>query len=390
MKTLCVIFGGISPENEVSIITALQAMRTAEQTFHVIAVYVDQNGIWYTGNELKNISFYKNIEEGKAGLAEVTLRNRDSKHYLVSRPGLFSQKIRFDYLLPCFHGGLGEGGYIQSICEFYNIPLLSSGTTGAAIGMDKVLMKHSFQAAGLKQANYSWITRQAWQNKKESVLADIKRHHKLPLFVKPSRGGSSIGTVKVSTHAKLHQALDLAASLDSRIVIEDGIENAREINVSILGNAGDNLMASVCEEVVHEPGKDFLDFTEKYLASGKSQGMASTKRIIPAKIDQKLALKIAELGKQIFNLLDCSGLVRIDFLVKGEDIYVIEINTIPGSLSFYLWEKSGLSYQELIIKLASLAQEKSNENRRTIKEFPSKILSNFESAPGAKNKLRNS
>jgi len=207
-------------------------------------------------------------------------------------------------------------------------------------------------------------------------VKEIETHLKYPIFVKPSRGGSSIGTTCAKTKVELIRAIDLAAAMDSRIVVEEGIVSAREINISVMGNAGHALECSVCEEVFHE-GSEFLDFKDKYLASGKNEGMAATDRVIPAKINESIVKKIQDTGKLIFNLLDCSGLVRLDFLVKGQDVYCIEINTIPGSLSFYLWDKSGYPYPKLLDYLIKLALTKHEDVKKNQTDFASPILTNI-------------
>lgn len=372
---VAVFFGGKSPEHEVSIITAVQAMKSMPDKFETIPVYVTQDGDIYTGENLKSISNYSNLEELKNNSQKVSLPNSPSNISLSpSSQSLFKKpSIAFDVIFPCFHGGVGEGGWIQGLAEYYRVPLVGTGLTGAALGMDKVAMKNVFDGASIKQTPYIWFYREEWLKKQTELLKQIASTLKYPLFVKPSRGGSSIGTTCAKTEKELKHAIDLALAMDPRIVVEQGITNAREINVSIMGNAGSELESSVCEEVFHE-GSEFLEFKDKYLSSGKTEGMAATDRTIPAKIDTKTSKRIQAIGKQIFNLFDCSGLVRIDFMLKGDDIYCIELNSIPGSLSFYLWDKSNYSYPKLLEHLIELAQIKKRETDKNITEFASPIL----------------
>lgn len=375
---VAIIYGGKSPEHEVSIITAVQAMANMPIEYETIPVYASKRGELYSGDMLKSIESYQNMPLLEKMVERVALPSSPSSMSLTpTAQSIFKKSSKpFDVIFPCFHGGVGEGGWIQGLAEFYGIPLVGTGLTGAAIGMDKVAMKASFDGADIKQAPYIWFYRNDWYAKEATFVKEIEAHLKYPIFVKPSRGGSSIGTTCAKTKVELIRAIDLAAAMDTRIVVEEGITGAREINISIMGNAGHDLECSVCEEVFHE-GSEFLDFKDKYLSGGKSEGMASTDRMIPAKIDKPTSDKIQEIGKLIFNLFDCSGLVRLDFLVKGKDIYCIEINTIPGSLSFYLWDKSGYTYPKLLDHLIKLAHIKHEEVKKLQTDFASTILTNI-------------
>ncbi len=380
---IAVIFGGKSPEHEVSIITAVQAMGSISKEYDVIPIYVNKNGTLYTGDHLKSITSYGNMPLLEKMAETISLPSSpDNISLTPTNPSFFKKFSKpFDVIFPCFHGGVGEGGWIQGLAEFYGVPLVGTGLTGAAVGMDKVTMKAVFDGADIRQAPYIWFYRHDWYAKQATFVKEIETHLKYPIFVKPSRGGSSIGTTCAKTKVELIRAIDLAAAMDTRIVVEEGITGAREINISIMGNAGDELECSVCEEVFHE-GSEFLDFQVKYiprdkksLTSSKSEGMASTDKVIPAKLSKSISDQIQTIGKLIFNILDCSGLVRLDFLVKGKDIYCIEINTIPGLLSFYLWGKSGYTYPKLLENLINLALEKHEDSKNTNTDFSSPILS---------------
>jgi len=389
MKTrIAVIFGGKSPEHEVSIITAVQAMASMPKDYEIIPIYVSKTGKLYTGDHLKSIASYGNMPLLEKMADAVSLPSSPASISFFSvKTSLFKKFAKpFDVIFPCFHGGVGEGGWIQGLAEFYGVPLVGTGLTGATLGMDKVAMKSTFDGADIKQAPYVWFYHHDWYNKQATFIKEIETHLKYPIFVKPSRGGSSIGTTCAKTRVELIRAIDLAAAMDTRIVVEEGITGAREINISVMGNAGHELECSVCEEVFHE-GSEFLDFKDKYLVSKKSEGMASADRIIPAHIDKKIIEKIEYTSKLIFNLLDCSGLVRLDFLVKGKDVYCIEINTIPGSLSFYLWEKSNYSYPKLLDHLIKLALDKHTEMSKLQTDFISPILTNIAKVGKLGNKL---
>ncbi len=382
---IAVIFGGKSPEHEVSIITALQAMASMPSEYEAIPIYVSKTGQLYTGNHLKKIASYTNPPSSSVirGLSR-DLIPRFLGYARNDYLNFSHEKI--DLIFPAFHGGVGEGGWIQGLAEFYGVPIVGTGLTGAALGMDKVAMKATFDGANIKQAPYIWFYRTDWYAKQATFVKEIETHLKYPIFVKPSRGGSSIGTTCAKTKIELIRAIDLAAAMDSRIVIEEGIMGAREINISIMGNAGSDLECSVCEEVFHKDS-EFLDFKDKYLTGEGQAGMAATYRIIPAKIEKKISDQIEEIGKLIFNLFDCSGLVRLDFLVKGKDVYCIEVNTIPGCLSFYIWEKCGFPYPKLLDHLVKLALVKHEEVKKNVTDFASPILTNIASGGKLTGKL---
>lgn len=369
------MYGGVSPEHEVSIITAVQAMANLPKEYEAIPVYVSKDGKLLTGDHLKSIDSYQNLPLLEKMAQVITLPNSPQNIALTSLSISFFNKSQkpFDIIFPCFHGGVGEGGWIQGVAEFFGIPMVGTGLTGASLGMDKVAMKTAFDGANINQAPYMWFYSNDWYKKQATFTKEIEKHLEYPIFVKPSRGGSSIGTTRATNRVELIRAVDLAATLDTRVVVEEGIEGAREINISVMGNAGNPLECSACEEVFHE-GSDFLDFKDKYLATGKPEGMASADRIIPAVIPISTKSKIEEIAKLVFNLLDCAGLVRLDFLVKGKEIYCIEINTIPGSLSFYLWDKSGYPYPKLLDHLIKLALSKHNSVKKLQTDFASPIL----------------
>jgi D-alanine-D-alanine ligase len=374
---VAVLYGGKSPEHEVSIITGVQAMASMPAEYETIPVYVTKSGEFLTGDHLKSISAYKDLPLLSKMTEHIALPSSPNNLVLLPATQSFFKKNAkpFDVIFPCFHGGVGEGGWIQGIAEFYGVPIVGTGLTGAALGMDKVAMKGIFDGTDIKQAPYIWFYKGDWESRQATFVKEITTHLKFPMFVKPSRGGSSIGTTCAKNTKELIRAIDLAAAMDSRIVVEEGITGAREINISVMGNAGHDLECSVCEEVFHE-GSEFLDFKDKYLTGDKVEGMAATDRQIPAKIDKTIAKKIEDTAKLVFNLLDCAGLTRLDFLVKNKEVYCIEINTIPGSLSFYLWEKSGYTYPQLLKKLVTLSLEKNAETKGRVTDFASPILDN--------------
>jgi D-alanine-D-alanine ligase len=284
-----------------------------------------------------------------------------------------------DVIFPAFHGGLGENGGFPGIFEAMDLPYVGPGITGGALGMDKIVMKMLFQQADIPVTRWQWFYRSAWEKDPSALVTKIEKELKYPFFVKPATGGSSIGTTKAHNKKELENAIEVAAVFDSRIIVEESFENAREINVSVLGNAGSDLMVSVCEEVF--AAGEVLTFEDKYVGNSKggAKGMAQTKRQIPADIPKDIEKKIQTTAKKVFDTLLGSGVCRIDFLYKEktQEIKVIEENTIPGSLSFYLWEASGLSFKDMNTKLIALAIERYEDTQKNVTTFSSNILKDF-------------
>lgn len=351
---IAVIYGSRSTEHEVSIISALQVMQNLDQSkYNILPIYISKSGRWISGNKSFLLpETYKNLNS----------LNKFPEVNLVSK-SMFKPKI--DIVFPVFHGTFGEDGTIQGLLEMLDLPYVGCGVLASSVGMDKVVQKQVFAGAGISQVKYLWF----YRGEKPKI------NLKFPLFVKPANGGSSIGITKVKNHKELTEAVEVAFNYDRKIIVEESAEEFKEINISVLGNAGSELRTSVCEQPV--ASKEVLTYQDKYQSnSNKSSGMASAKRLIPAPINPATAAKIAEIAKLAFNTLDCSGLVRVDFLVSPDEkkIYLNEVNTIPGSLAFYLWEKSGLKFPKLLDNLIGLAKERYQQKSQNTYTFSSNIL----------------
>lgn len=271
---------------------------------------------------------------------------------------LLKKRVNIDAALLTMHGLYGEDGKIQGMLDFFDIPYTGSGVLGSALGMDKVLMKEIFEKLGLKVVKYFWFYDVEYKKDKSSVFKRVDKELGYPVFVKPANCGSSVGIRKVKSRKMLDEAIKQAAKFDHKILIEEGISGAKDINCSILG--GYDPQTSVCEEVLTD--EEFLSFEEKYLKGGKTKGMLGLSRIVPAPIPDKATKEIQKQAKMVFKELGCWGVARMDFLYqpKSRAIYPNEINTIPGSLAFYLWKASGLEPSSLIDKLVNLALEEKN------------------------------
>ena len=282
---------------------------------------------------------------------------------------------RLDCVIPVMHGLHGEDGSVQGLLELANIPYASTGITGSAVGMDKITMKRFFRGMGYPVLPDCALTRAQWERNADAALDQVEKSLPYPVFVKPACLGSSIGVSRADGRDKLREALQLAFSYDRRVLVEQGLDKPIEVNCSVLGFDGER-RASVLE--MPNAGTGFLDFAEKYLAgSTGSKGMASLKRIVPAPIGEELTQALQALSLDIFDAMDCKGVVRIDYMLDrhSDHYYITEINTIPGSLAYYLWAETGLPYDQLIDEMVKYALRAFQEKERNSFAYSSDILS---------------
>jgi D-alanine-D-alanine ligase len=378
-KRVAVIFGGISPEHEVSVITGLQALENLDkEKFVGIPIYVSKSGELFTGEELLEIENYRNLQtiSQKAQRIQPYLDSQ-KKGFQTIGGFLKGNIIEIDIIFPCFHGGNGENGAFAGLFELTSIPYVGSGVLASATGFDKVVTKQLFEKAELSITKYHWFYRNLWEKDQVKILKEIKQKLAYPLFIKPANAGSSIGVAKVKNDEELQNAIEVALLFDRKVIAEEAFEG-REINISVMGNSGNELEVSVCEEVF--PSKDLLSYDDKYNSeNGKAKGMASASRKIPADLNPEIEKKIQLMAKLAYQTLDCSGLARIDFIIneKENQIIILEVNTIPGSLSFYLWEPKGIKFKELLTRLIELALDKYDDFQKNTTSFPSNILEHF-------------
>ena len=390
-----VIFGSRTCEHEVSIISAVQLMRSADrEKYDVIPIYISQKGEWFTGEALLDIKTYTPFDPYRKGILPVhldlTAGSGALMHYAPAK-GLFGggkEEIvaRLECVIPVMHGLHGEDGSLQGLLEMAGLPYASTGVTGSAIGMDKIAMKRFFRGMGFPILRDCAMTRSRFEKDADAAMDEVEKELPYPVFVKPACLGSSIGVSRADDRAGLREGLELAFSYDRRVLIEEGLDKPIEVNCSVLGFDGER-KASVLE--MPNSGAAFLDFSEKYLASsGGSKGMASLKRIMPAPIGEELTKTLQDLSIRIFDAMDCKGVVRIDYMLDrhSDAYYITEINTIPGSLAFYLWQETGLPYGRLIDEMVDCALRAYREKERNSFAFTSDILSGVQlgGAKGAK------
>ena len=381
-KQVGVIFGSRSCEREVSIISAVQLMRHADQEkYDIIPVYIDESGNWYTGDALKDIGSFKPFNPDKKGITKVFPDLSSGSGALLTHArgtGLFSKDrieiaARIDVYIIVMHGLHGEDGTIQGLLELANVPYTSTGVAGSALGMDKIMMKQFFRGADLPVLPGIGVTRTRYLSEPKSVFEEVEKELGYPVFVKPANLGSSIGVSRADDRESLEESLELAFEYDRRVLIEAGLDKPIELNCSALGY-DEEIEASPIEMPINQD--EFLDFKDKYLASGGSKGMASLHRVLPAPIEDELRDEIQEMSRKIFRMLDCKGVVRIDYMFdkNAGKLYITEINTIPGSLAFYLWENAGVAYTRLIDRMVGYAEKAHGDKNRANYAYTSDIL----------------
>ena len=387
---LGVIFGGESVEHEVSIISAVQAMKHLdEEKYEIIPIYIGKNREWYTGKLLKDIEVFSDLDLLKRYSTNVILSNKGDKFVLIKKKGIRRIIDYIDLVLPVVHGTNVEDGTLQGYLELLGIPYVGSNVYSSAIGQDKIFQKQILESSGLPVTKYTWFYDSEYKEDEEEVLKKIKSVG-YPVMVKPARLGSSVGISKVKSEKEIKDAIDEAIRYDEKVLIEKVVDNLVEVNCSVLGNY-EYQEASVLEEVMG--ADEFLSYRDKYLGGSKktgSKGMASTNRVLPARLDDKLTEEVREMSKDVFKVLNASGVIRIDYLIdkKTKKIYVNETNTIPGSLSFYLWEATNKEYKVLLDDMITLAIKAYKRKKRKVFSFESNILSNFNGMKGSKGKLR--
>lgn len=395
MKTrVAVLFGGHSVEHEVSIITGIQAFCAVDrQKYDVIPLYLTKDNRFFTGENLGHIESYRDMDTCLKNATRVLLvpgtQGVDMIRYPLKKFGNNGMG-GFDVVIPAVHGTNVEDGTLMGMLEMLGVPYAACDVTSSALGMDKYLMKAALKDAGVPVLDAVQFTGREYALDSEKITAQVEQSIGYPVIVKPVNLGSSVGINKADDHEKLTAALDEAFSYASRVLAERAVPNLREINCAVLGDR-DEAIPSACE--VPAGSDEILSFRDKYLSggskkSGASAGMSSLKRRCPAEIGDELTEKVQTLAVQTFKTLGCTGVARIDFLNNTEtgELWVNEINTIPGSLSFYLWEAAGVSFASLMDRLIELAFKRQREREALSFDFSSNILSavNLGGAKGAK------
>ncbi len=399
-----ILFGGVSPEHEVSVITSLQAAAAMDRAAYTpVPLYVSKAGRVYTGPGLLDIERYRDLDALTASATEVTLQRRPdapgARLAGLAPGGLFRKPFvqDVDVLFIGLHGGTGESGAMQGLCETIGAPYTGSGVFGSALGMDKVLTKVVCRDQGIPVVPWVSFRETDWAGAETDWLDRVEAELGLPVVVKPARLGSSIGISKADTRDELDAAVEEALRYDEKVLVEKAVTALREVNCSVLGSPRE-AQASVLEEPVRSSGEALLTFAEKYQRGGGAKGgkngatktaasgskggggaagMASLDRLIPAPLSETDTAAARAMAVQVFRLFECSGVARIDFLLDDADgqLYFNEINTIPGSLSFYLWEPSGVPFPALLDRMIRLALERHAAEAGRIRSYETNLLS---------------
>lgn len=391
-----VFFGGSSVEHEVSIISAVQAMHYVDaDKYNIIPVYITKKGEMYTGEKLMDMEAYKDIPVLLKNCNRVALTNNGTDCVLVPvNSGIFNKgkPTPINIAFPIVHGTNCEDGSLQGFFETIRLPYIGCDVCSSAAGMDKAIFKSICKDAGLPVLPCKSYRAHYWFLDRDLVISELEKEIEYPMIIKPANTGSSVGISKVNDRNELIEGIELACSFAEKFLAEPAITSLREINCSVLGDSDDN-EASVCEEPFMSDA--ILSYEDKYMSnskSGASKGMASVTRKCPAEISEQKSEEIRDLSKKVFSALGCSGVSRIDYLMDTSDndrVYINEINTIPGSLAFYLWEASGLKYKDMIDRLVEIAYKRAREKNSTMFTINTNLLSGAPSfgAKGSKGKL---
>ncbi|MDE0425944.1 MAG: D-alanine--D-alanine ligase [Candidatus Poribacteria bacterium] len=377
---IALIFGGCTPEHEVSIVTAHQVYLALKENHHVIPIYVTKNGEWLTGNALRDLSsFTDGTLPHPSDFDKITIEFYPEPKFVITSKHWLGKNVQkrtllpVDVVFPSIHGMHGEDGTLQGLLELMNLPYVGAGVVGSAVGMDKIMMKAILGENTLPVLPYLYWTRHDWDTRRDEVLKEVDATLSYPLFVKPAMSGSSIGVSQVKNQTELCAAAEVAGQYSRRILVEKAVERPLEINCAVMGL--DEPTPSVCEQPVSQT--NFLSFDDKYIhQEGENAGMAGAERKIPAPISEELTSHIQGLAVRTFRVLDCAGVARVDFLVDAEyNVYVNEINTIPGSYSYYLWTHQDIAFPKLVSELVDLAFKAHAEKNALNYTYTTNLLS---------------
>ena len=392
-----VFFGGKSVEHEISVITMSQAISSLNpDKYEIVPIYISKSGVMYTGEDLLDLYSFKDMDVLLKRCYKVCVVN-DGKAVKVMRcPAPFiGRRIlnTIDVAFPIMHGTNGEDGTIAGFLNLLGIPYIGPDILASSIGMDKILMKKVLKESGLPVVDYVSFYSMEYMKDEEKIQKQIKENLRFPLIVKPGNLGSSVGIRKAKNENELIEAIDFAMEFSDRVIVENAVENLKEINCSVIGNLCDS-ETSVCEEPFFSD--EILSYADKYMGGSKTKGtngikggakvnigaktsgkgMAASDKKLPADISDEKRNEIQKLTKETFKVLGCSGVSRVDFLMdtKTEKVYVNEINTIPGALSYYLWEATGKSFEQELDELVDIALKRHREREKLTFSYDQNIL----------------
>ena len=401
-----VIFGGESVEHEVSIISAIQAMNKLDQEkYETIPIYITKDREWYTGEMLRDIEIYQDLSLVKKYGKNVVLYYKKGSYVLQKKT--FPRRVikEVDIIFPIVHGTNVEDGVLQGYLQTIGIPFVGSNVYGSVVGQDKTYMKDIWAEADLPMTKYVWFYDVDYKKDSEEVLKKISKL-RFPVIVKPATTGSSVGIMVCDDQESLIEGIDDAIQYDNKIIVEEVVENLKEVNIAVMGNY-EHQRVSEIEEGLYS--NKFLTYADKYIGNGKgklkgskapvknsSKGMASANRKLPADLSDKMRKEVEEIAIKAFKVLGSSGNSRIDFLIDDakKKVYINEINSIPGSLAFYLWEAKGIDFSSMLDDMIQIGIKDYKKRVSKTHSFETNILKGFaehgglKGMKGVKGKLR--
>lgn len=388
---VAMVFGGRSVEHEVSIISGIQAIMNMDtDKYEVIPVYLTKDNLMYVGESVGDIESYKNINELLQKSQRVIMINEENKVQLMPYPlKRFKKNVgkEIDVVFPIVHGTNVEDGALQGYFKTIGVPFVGCDVTSSAVGMDKYIMKAILKDNDIPVLDGKLFTQSDYSDI-DSLIQKVESCFGYPVIVKPVNLGSSVGISIAKNRLELTGSIDDAFGYATKVLVEHAITNLREINCAVLGDENEAI-PSECEEPLHT--KDILSYEDKYVSNAKSsgtKGMASVSRKIPADLTPEKREEVREIAVKAFKALGCNGVSRIDFMIDGDNgkLYFNEINTIPGSLAFYLWEPLGVSYKELLDRMIQLALKRTRTEQNLTFTFDTNILNqaSFKGSKGGK------
>lgn len=381
MRTkVAVFFGGRSTEHEISIISAIQAINAIDsEKYEVIPVYITKKGKWLTGNKLLELSNYKHPDALEKTCEAVYMRGiyGDNNIYFSQPKGVWKKQTvcaAIDVAFPVLHGSNGEDGVFQGLLDTIGVPYVGCDVLSSAVGMDKIMMKQVLESCDIPVVPFVWFTDKEWYGDEVFRTESIEKTLGYPVIVKPANLGSSVGIGCAKDSEELRHRVGEAIKYSQRIIVEKMIVNMKEINCSVLGNSSE-CVTSVLEEPIKTGS--VLSYEDKYMGGTKgTEGMSASSKRIPAELSEEMTQRIKNYAASTFKVLSCNGVSRVDVMidVDSNEVYVNEINTIPGSLSYYLWEATGVTFSQLTDRLLSLAFQRHRERESKITSYDLNIF----------------
>lgn len=407
-----VFFGGNSVEHEISVITMNQAISSLDpEKYEVVPIYIAKNGVMYTGDDLLDLYSFRDMEVLKKRCYQVAVVNDGKGVKVVRCPApLIGKRVlnTIDVAFPIVHGTNCEDGTLAGFLTLLGLPFVGPDIVASGIGMDKILQKKILRQSGISVVDFVSFYSVEYIKDEETILNKIEKELEYPVIVKPGNLGSSVGIKKAKNKVELEEAIEFAMEFADRIIVEKAVENLKEINCSVIGDLGET-QASVCEEPFFTD--EILSYTDKYIGDGKTKGgtissgaktgsaklggakagskdgaQQFTNKKIPADLSKEKTEEIQKMAQEVFKVLGCNGVSRIDFLIdtKTDKVYVNEINTIPGALSYYLWEATGKPFEKELDEIIEIAIKRQRDREKLTFSYDQNILAMQGGAKGAK------